>query len=587
MDSLKIIEATVQKATSRLKAQRALDAITAASALGLAVIAVALFGERVELVPHFMMVRAAWFCLAMVGIAGLTAWAWPVDRIRLAYELDRRNHNHDRLGSALELAAEGNSPMIQAVIADAERSCDTIDPSAAAPWRAPGYLRALLLALTLAGLAYWYPPPTHEPHKPPPRPEPAKTRLLDEPTLAAYRAAATRMKSLAEELQDERLAELAERFSKLVDRLEAGDVTRERADAALAEMERAAQESARPREQGRGMAQALAAAARSGAKRKETKALAEAMAKGKPDEVAKRLEDLAKLLADGKLSPSQMERLAKAMQKMAKSLAKSLGANEELRKKLAELRKKLARSGLSERERRRLEDLERELSKRAKRSAMGDQERRAINQLRRRMEDAARKTREASKQARKGRKQASADQRRAAAEAMRAGRQAMERLARERRRAQAMRSASRRFQQARESMKRMAAKRSSQSRVSEFERKVRGPKQRGGRRASGFKRSKEAGAKAGQSRDDQGLGAPTANRARFQDERLGGKHMEGPERVEIIESAAQKGFAKVGYREVYDQYEALAEEELDQVRIPPGFRYYVMRYFDLIRPADQ
>ena len=38
------------------------------------------------------------------------------------------------------------------------------------------------------------------------------------------------------------------------------------------------------------------------------------------------------------------------------------------------------------------------------------------------------------------------------------------------------------------------------------------------------------------------------------------------------------------YRRVFGDYHAVAEEVLDQQHVPPGSRYYINRYFQLIRP---
>jgi hypothetical protein len=58
----------------------------------------------------------------------------------------------------------------------------------------------------------------------------------------------------------------------------------------------------------------------------------------------------------------------------------------------------------------------------------------------------------------------------------------------------------------------------------------------------------------------------------------------GPSRAEVIGSAAASGFASIGYRRVFDDYHAAVEEYLDATAVPPGRRYLVRRYFQLIRP---
>jgi hypothetical protein len=58
----------------------------------------------------------------------------------------------------------------------------------------------------------------------------------------------------------------------------------------------------------------------------------------------------------------------------------------------------------------------------------------------------------------------------------------------------------------------------------------------------------------------------------------------GPKRSQVIEAAAARGFAREDYRRVFQDYGAVIEESLDATAVPPGQRYLVRRYFQLIRP---
>jgi len=60
----------------------------------------------------------------------------------------------------------------------------------------------------------------------------------------------------------------------------------------------------------------------------------------------------------------------------------------------------------------------------------------------------------------------------------------------------------------------------------------------------------------------------------------------GPTRSQVIQSAAQRGFAHTGYQNVFTDYQAVVEESLDGSAVPPGRRYIVRRYFQLIRPQS-
>jgi len=60
----------------------------------------------------------------------------------------------------------------------------------------------------------------------------------------------------------------------------------------------------------------------------------------------------------------------------------------------------------------------------------------------------------------------------------------------------------------------------------------------------------------------------------------------GPSRSQVIQAAAQRGFAHTNYQSVFTDYQAVVEESLDGAAVPPGRRYIVRRYFQLIRPQS-
>ena len=61
---------------------------------------------------------------------------------------------------------------------------------------------------------------------------------------------------------------------------------------------------------------------------------------------------------------------------------------------------------------------------------------------------------------------------------------------------------------------------------------------------------------------------------------------EGAASAEVIYGAAQRGFVGRGYQKVYTDYRNVAEQVMSQDEIPPGHRFYVQRYFQLIRPRE-
>jgi hypothetical protein len=61
---------------------------------------------------------------------------------------------------------------------------------------------------------------------------------------------------------------------------------------------------------------------------------------------------------------------------------------------------------------------------------------------------------------------------------------------------------------------------------------------------------------------------------------------QGPSNSQVILSAAERGFRGADYENVFRQYRTVAEESLSKEAIPDGYRFYVQRYFQLIRPRD-
>jgi hypothetical protein len=66
----------------------------------------------------------------------------------------------------------------------------------------------------------------------------------------------------------------------------------------------------------------------------------------------------------------------------------------------------------------------------------------------------------------------------------------------------------------------------------------------------------------------------------------GADSSQGGSRSQVILGAAERGFASRGYQKVYTEYHQVAEESLAKDEIPGGYRFYVKRYFQLIRPRE-
>ncbi|MFT3769256.1 MAG: hypothetical protein QM820_27775 [Minicystis sp.] len=61
---------------------------------------------------------------------------------------------------------------------------------------------------------------------------------------------------------------------------------------------------------------------------------------------------------------------------------------------------------------------------------------------------------------------------------------------------------------------------------------------------------------------------------------------QGPSNSEVILTAAERGFKGKGYKKVFTDYHTQAEKEINKDQVPDGYRFYVHRYFQLIRPRE-
>ena len=60
----------------------------------------------------------------------------------------------------------------------------------------------------------------------------------------------------------------------------------------------------------------------------------------------------------------------------------------------------------------------------------------------------------------------------------------------------------------------------------------------------------------------------------------------GPSNSQVILSAAERGFKGSGYKKVFKDYHTVAEQQINKDTVPDGYRFYVHRYFQLIRPRE-
>jgi hypothetical protein len=97
-----------------------------------------------------------------------------------------------------------------------------------------------------------------------------------------------------------------------------------------------------------------------------------------------------------------------------------------------------------------------------------------------------------------------------------------------------------------------------------------------------------SGRKWGEGHDPKVQGGATNPKMGTEDTQVQGTDTgQGGSRSQVIQGAAERGFASRAYKRVYGEYHQVAEESLAKDEIPGGYRFYVKRYFQLIRPREE
>ncbi len=105
---------------------------------------------------------------------------------------------------------------------------------------------------------------------------------------------------------------------------------------------------------------------------------------------------------------------------------------------------------------------------------------------------------------------------------------------------------------------------------------------------SGGEGQGQSGSRWGTGHDPKIQGQATNPKMGTEDTQVqGADSAQGGTRSQVILGASERGFASKGYKKVYTEYHQVAEESAAKDEIPGGYRFYVKRYFQLIRPRDE
>jgi len=611
-------------AARRVRWHRALHAAASVSVLALAasVALVLLTRLHVLRVQHPLALALSPLALPLLG-ALLNALR-PVRPLDAARRLDAHHQLHDRLGIAWQFRQRPpaeRTPFMQAAIDDAAAHARSVDVRAALPWRLPPELRMVAVLAALLVLVARVPVPSRAPARPARLSPPVVTRdaaELSDDDLAAFREAARQVEAQA---RTDGARRGVEEFNRLLDDLAHRRLDRDEAFRRLAALQEslAAQDAAA----GRRVSEALRTLGdEMNPRDASTRRLAEALRQGDAGAAAQAMREMSQTLRQGPITAQQRQQMSQALQRAAEARPDT----EELRRQVDQARREVEEMLRRQRERA-LNPQEESLLRRRQRESerlTGEQQRR--EEQRREAEHLQREIAQAAQDLARDLQAAGADLERGAEELSRMHDEQQSQRSTEELRQQ--------LEQLRELMRQQRGQggQRQRTRLQQFSRSAGGqqgqqgqqggqqgalqqggqgngppqgvalvpggsggvplplPGQSPGQQGRGGQpgqQGQEPGGGAGVHHDENLRGAAIDPLARTQTVQVQGQQSgNGPSRSQVIRTAAGSGFASRPYREVYSPYWDRAREVLHQGEVPPGFRSYVRRYFQLIRPRE-
>ncbi len=605
------VERVVSETVSRIRCLRALEAAVVFAIAGLGAAAVVLLSIKWAgpvSNPDLWLELAALFPV----VGALIGWFRPLSRLRAARLLDRSYRLHDRISSALcfgRLPPAERTAFMDACIADATERAPLLQPSAVAPLRASRRWMALVVAaLSVAALAAVEPPEKR--HSITPRKPLAALLQPDD------------IESLERDIEQagpagydgQRVREGLEAFNQLVRAIADSKLTFPDAVRRIGELDERMRES-HPAHLDE-VEQELRLTGKRLGRQSPARPLSEALRGADAARARRELDRLARDLQSGQKRSAGLQRLRRALQRGGDRDGDQQSRPVSRRREA--LRSTLRQNGLDGVRASKNEPFSRRTSKaRAlQRELQGlDRGERELERLSRHLNDAAGAL-------------AQRDSEGAARELRGAG-QRLGRIAGEQREARALERLRGRLAELRDTL-RWQQQRKSRDRAAggagddggdalgleRFARLARGQGRAGGAeqkregdargapvnrdgdsaqrpeqrvpslrmRAAREPSRAAGGSAAGSGTGSERLERPSQASVSHRDSSVEGEQGAGPVRSEVIPQSADQGFASKAYRGVYSDYRNHAESVLETDVVPPGYRFYVKRYFRLIRP---
>ncbi len=615
-DGLGRLERAARSAGFRLKLRRAFTAAAASLPLPIGYVALVLGAAKGLPLSGDQARPWLWGALlpAAFVLAAAVRAAWSRrSPLEGALALDRHHGLDDRVANALafsRLPADEQTPLMQAAIADAAEQASKLEPGRAARIGIPRELgTSALLLLGLLGLAMLE--VRHLREVPPPVVK-VQAALLSADDVELFREIG---QELAKGADDPQVSAASRRFNQLVEDIAARRMDRREVFERLGSLERELAESSELEREA--LDDGLKELARELEKSGLTKPAAQALSEKRLADAEQALRELAERLKRKQNPPSkaELDKLRSALQKASSASSERMAGIEQRRKELEEeqqsLLKKKQQGEPSPKTDQKLAENKRKLERLGRDKERGERGQQKLSELDKQLQEAARQLMQDMQ---------------GAGQSLEAAAEDVNRMGKQQQTDEQKKEMLKRLQELREVLRQQGKGGKQQmDRMQKF-----GERARGGAKQPGQSGKPGNGAQPGQLRLSRGqgdgpsidvpmpgstpgagkdgdsdtpgggvgkgaghghdanlVGDPTKLEGKTQDVTAAGVDSgQGAASAEVIYGAAERGFVGKGYQKVFTDYQTVAEQVMTQDEIPPGYRFYVRRYFQLIRPRD-
>jgi hypothetical protein len=610
------LERAARSTGRRLRLRRALSAAAAWLPLPLGYAALALGVAKA--LPLSAAQARPWLWGALVPAAFVVfaaaraAWARR-SPFEGALALDRHHGLDDRVANAIafsRLPAAEQTPLMQAAIADAAERAVKLEPARAARIAIPRELGVSgLLVLGLLGLSVLE---VRQLREVPPPVVKVQPMLLSADDVELFREIG---QELSKSADDPQLSAAARRFNQLVEDIAAHRMDRREVFERLGTLERELAESSDLEREA--LDDGLKDLARELEKSGLTKPAAQALSEKRLADAEQALRELAERLKKKQKPPSkaELDKLRSALQKAGTASSEHMAGIEQRRKELEEeqqsLLKKKQQGDSSPKNEQKLAENKRKLERLGRDKQRAERGQQKLSELDKQLQDAARQLMQDAQ---------------AAGQSLESAAEDVNRMGKQQQTDEQKKEMLKRLQELREVLRQQGKGGKQQmDRMQKFGERARGGGQKPGQNgkpgngsqpgqlrlsrgqgdgpsidvpmpgstpAAGQEGAADqpggaVGKGYGQGHDENLTGDPTKLNGKTQDVTAAGVDSgQGAASAEVIYGAAERGFVGKGYQQVFTDYQTVAEQVMTQDEIPPGYRFYVRRYFQLIRPRD-